>query len=174
MDKDNTIFQLYQLPQTIEGVYHPMAQNVMLAIPGENVNRERNSIYVLISWPLGESSDHSGGTTLAAMRFDYRLGSNLWPAIGEDVAEHVQFTAIYNEHINFYELRDHIENVGYRERNEEKFHYLRVDGGGVVSRAPKRDTHVQPFSNNPGNLFYIVNMGSNTGSGRETATNDVE
>ncbi|XP_070538012.1 uncharacterized protein [Ptychodera flava] len=176
MGKDNTIFQLYQLPQNTEDVYHPMSQNVLLAIPGERLNRDNNSIYVLTSWPLGDEGSHRD-ITLAAKRFDKseRYAHPVqWPDVGQlaEAADHVRFTAIYNQLTNYYEIRDHIENVGYQDRHEEKFHYFRVDGGGYVERSPKKETHGQAFSNNPGNLFFLINLG--TSSGKETATNDVE
>ncbi|XP_077869646.1 uncharacterized protein LOC144361659 [Saccoglossus kowalevskii] len=175
LDKENTMFQLYQLPQTTEDVSHPTSQNILLGMPGEHINKDSNTIYVLTSWPLDATSDED--RTLAAMKFDLSdmwTDPVPWPHIRQlaQVADSVRLTAIYNQHTNFYEIRDHIENVGYENRNEERYHYLRAEGSGVVRRVGKRTSHQQPFSNNPATLFYITDLGSD--SHRENGANETE
>ncbi|XP_070538932.1 uncharacterized protein [Ptychodera flava] len=152
LEKLNTLFRFYTTRERSQ-LQNQDEVHVWLGIPGERIGKSRHDVYMLKTYQQGNNK------IIVAKAFKKSPDGDIFPPnnVSANDAELLKFRIDY-EGNGIFSIRDS-EVWNHLDQNQQRYHYLRVNANGVISRVRRNPRLHRLEYNDPGMLFYMMHLG---------------
>ncbi|XP_070563237.1 uncharacterized protein [Ptychodera flava] len=155
LDKPNTLFRFYTTRERSQ-LQNEDEVYVWLGIPGERIGKSKHYVYMLKTYQQGNNK------IIVAKAFKKSPQGDIFPPnnVSANDAELLKFRIGY-EGNGIFSIRDS-EVWNHLDQIQPRYHYLRVNANGVISRVRRNPRLHRPEYNDPGMLFYMMHLGKDS------------